>query len=123
MTQRESLSPMVGQPNPELERINGFQRVMLLVIAVGFIVLVGWLICRASGGIENLEAFARPQFSLAPAGLLVTNVLVRAPQPLHCELDLAAGKFAPSLDGSQVSGRRPAIQKRPRRPAGLVSRG
>jgi hypothetical protein len=32
---------MVGQPNPELEHISGAQKVMLLFIAIGFIVLVG----------------------------------------------------------------------------------
>jgi hypothetical protein len=37
--------PVVGQPNPELEHVSGPQRVMLLMIAVGFVVLAGLLLC------------------------------------------------------------------------------
>lgn len=36
-------TPMVGQPNPELERISGPQKLFLLFIAIGFFVLVGLL--------------------------------------------------------------------------------
>lgn len=43
MTQPEFLSPMVGKPNPELGRVSGPQKVFLLFIAVGFLVLVGLL--------------------------------------------------------------------------------
>jgi hypothetical protein len=35
--------PVLGQPNPELERISGPQKLFLLFIAVGFIGLVGLL--------------------------------------------------------------------------------
>jgi hypothetical protein len=38
---RESLLPVVGQPNPQLEHISGPQKVMLLIIALGVIVLIG----------------------------------------------------------------------------------
>jgi hypothetical protein len=34
---------MVGQPNPELERVTGPQKVFLSLFVVGFIVLVGLL--------------------------------------------------------------------------------
>ena len=37
----EPLSPMVGKPNPELERVSGPQKLFLLFMAVGIIVLVG----------------------------------------------------------------------------------
>jgi hypothetical protein len=35
--------PVVGQPNPELERISGPQKLFILFIAIGFITLVGLL--------------------------------------------------------------------------------
>ena len=35
--------PVVGQTNPELERISGPQKFFMLFIAVGFITLVGLL--------------------------------------------------------------------------------
>src|SRR5687768_7592265 len=38
---------------------------------------------------------------------------VSAAQPLHRELDLAAGKLAPGLNFGHIRSRRPAIQKRP----------
>ncbi|MDR6302744.1 cell division protein FtsL [Nitrobacter vulgaris] len=41
MTERERLSPVPGEPNPELGKIGGPQKAMLLMIAVGFIVLIG----------------------------------------------------------------------------------
>jgi hypothetical protein len=34
---------MVGKPNPEFEHVSGPQKLMLLAIAVGFVVLVGLL--------------------------------------------------------------------------------
>jgi len=34
---------MIGKPNPELERVGGPQKVFLLFIAVGFLVLVALL--------------------------------------------------------------------------------
>jgi hypothetical protein len=34
---------MPGQPNPELERISGPQKLFLFFIAVGFLVLIGLL--------------------------------------------------------------------------------
>jgi hypothetical protein len=35
--------PVPGQPNPELERINGPQKLFMLFIAVGFVSLVALL--------------------------------------------------------------------------------
>ncbi len=43
MSKRVPCSPMPGQSNPELKHVSGAQRVMLLMIAVGFVVLVGLL--------------------------------------------------------------------------------
>ena len=43
---------MVGKPNPELERISGPQKVMLLFVAVGF-VLIGLLALMPSRPHEN----------------------------------------------------------------------
>jgi len=43
MTRREPLSPVAGQPNPELERVTSLQKVLIAVIAVGFFVLIGLL--------------------------------------------------------------------------------
>jgi hypothetical protein len=34
---------VAGEPNPELAKISGLQKVMLLFVAVGFIVLIGLL--------------------------------------------------------------------------------
>jgi hypothetical protein len=36
--------PVVGQPNPELEHVSTPQRVMLMMIAIGFGVLAGLLL-------------------------------------------------------------------------------
>ncbi|WP_165475277.1 hypothetical protein [Nitrobacter sp. Nb-311A] len=35
--------PVAGEPNPELERVSGPQKVFVFLIAVGFIVLIGLL--------------------------------------------------------------------------------
>jgi hypothetical protein len=43
MPERLPFSPMPGQPNPELEHASGFQKAMLAVLAIGFVVLVGLL--------------------------------------------------------------------------------
>jgi hypothetical protein len=43
MINRLPLSPMPGQPNPELERVSAPQKVFLLFIVVGFLLLVGLL--------------------------------------------------------------------------------
>lgn len=43
MARRGFSSPMPGQPNPELERVTGVQKAMLLFIVVGLIVLIGLL--------------------------------------------------------------------------------
>jgi len=44
MTRREPLSPVAGQPNPELQRVTGLQKVLIAVIAVGFFVLIGLVV-------------------------------------------------------------------------------
>ncbi|MCV0387636.1 MAG: hypothetical protein K5821_14685 [Nitrobacter sp.] len=44
LTQQEPKLPFVGQPNPELQRVSGVEKVMLLVAALGFIVLIGALL-------------------------------------------------------------------------------
>ena len=43
MTEREPLSPMFGKPNPELDRVNGPQKVFIFLFVVGFIVLLALL--------------------------------------------------------------------------------
>lgn len=43
MINLEPLSPMVGKPNPELERVSGLQKIMIAVTVVGFIILIGLL--------------------------------------------------------------------------------
>lgn len=45
MTKSDPLigDPEVGKPNPELGRVTGVQKVMLLFIVVGLIVLIGLL--------------------------------------------------------------------------------
>jgi hypothetical protein len=43
MSKKVPFSPMPGQPNPELEHMNGPQKAMLAIIAVGFLLLIGLL--------------------------------------------------------------------------------
>jgi hypothetical protein len=43
VTNIEPLSPVVGQPNPELERGTSLQKILIAVIVVGFFVLMAYL--------------------------------------------------------------------------------
>jgi hypothetical protein len=44
VTRRKPLSPVVGQSNPGFEGDSSTQKIMLLIITVGFIVLTGLLL-------------------------------------------------------------------------------
>ena len=51
---REHFSSMVGKPNPELEHVNGPQKVMILAIAVGFTPVATGDLARNSNREANL---------------------------------------------------------------------
>src|SRR5687768_9568699 len=75
-----------------------------------------------AGGLAQFPLLVRVARAARPRRAPEIRAQSALTQPLHRELELAAGQLAPTFHRGHVSRRRPAIQERPRPSAGLVSR-